>query len=354
MNAVPSTRRLIAAPNGATDVSPGVGKADLFDTGLVKLWRGYARRSVLRHPIRAILTFVLLFGASAFFALSSTKVYLVTTNLTAKLDVVSAVANPNRSQTLANVKPILNAEALITADDNLKKLMVQAKLVERYNRNEPKLARWKRKLFLGKDPDPKAREDEVLRLLRGGVSAKADQTSDSVTISVLWNDAVQARDIAVAAQKNFLNDRRDAEVQPIKDALRLIDEKRTIAVQNVETLRMQLGIPADSREPLPESSPLKDALAQQQTLSNRKLDAELELASTETGFKYRYSEVRPPEVPLAPVKGSLKLILLGLILAGGAAVAVAVAADTRKGAIIEPWQVTRKLNLPVLAELKRP
>ena len=354
MSPMSSNRRSDIAPNGATDVSPGVGKADLFDFGLVKLWRGYARRSIVRHPKRSALTFVLLFGASSFFALSSAKSYLVTTNLTAKLDVVSAVANPNRSQILSTAKPILNAEALITADDNLKKLMKQADLVVRYNTNEPKLAKLKRKMFFGKSPGPVAAEEDILRLLRAGVSAKADTENDSVTISVLWNDPVQARDIAREAQKNFLADRREAEIQPLKDALAILQDKLNIAIENVQNLRSQLGIPADSREPLPESSPLKEALTQQQVLSGRKLDAEIEVASAEQGFKYRYSEVRPPELPLAPVKGSLKLIVFGLILACAGAVAVAVAADARKGAIIEPWQVTRKLNLPVLAELKRP
>ena len=337
---------------GPSDISPGVGRADLFDTGLAKLWRGYAMRSVVRHWIRAASTFLVLFTAAGFFALSTPKEYLVTTNLAAKVDVVSAVANPNRSLELSGARPILNAEALITADDNLKKILSQAKLISRYNRNESSLAKLRAKL-MGGGSGGVVTEEEILRRLRGAVAVDADPTKDSVTIKVTWNDPIQARDIAQSAQTNFLADRRIAEVQPRKDGLKLVEGKLAEAKANVESLRSQLGIPADSREPLPESSPLRDALAKEQILSNRRLDAELEVEAAETGFQYRYSEVRPPEVPVAPVKGNLKAILFGLILACGAAIAVAVAADARKGAIIEPWQVARKLNLRVLAELPK-
>ena len=338
-----------------SDISPGVGRADLFDTGLAKLWRGYAFRSVLRHWRRAAATFLLLFGAASFFALSSAKAFLVTTDLTAKADIVSAVANPGRSQALSGAKPILNAEALITADDNLKKILAQTHLLERYKQNDSKLAKLRSKIpVIGGGSGGVATEEDVLRLLRGAVAVDADQQKDSVTIKVTWNEPFQARDIAKAAQTNFLEDRRRAEVQPREEALKLVEKALERASVNVESLRAQLGIPADSRDPLPESSPLKDALQQKAVLSQRRLDAQLELEAADKGFQYSYSEVRPPEVPLAPVKGNLKTVVLGFILASGAAMAVSVAADARKGAIIEPWQVARKLNLRVLAELPRP
>jgi uncharacterized protein involved in exopolysaccharide biosynthesis len=81
--------------------------------------------------------------------------------------------------------------------------------------------------------------------------------------------------------------------------------------------------------------------------------ARIQLQSLQAAFKYRFIVVQPPEQPRKPTKpnrvmlflaGLLGGIVLGL-LGGGIK-------DLLRGRFIEPWQVSRRLRLPILAEVK--
>jgi hypothetical protein len=76
--------------------------------------------------------------------------------------------------------------------------------------------------------------------------------------------------------------------------------------------------------------------------------AKLELDLARNAFKYRYNMFRPPEVPSKtkhPIRILLSLAgaLVGLLLAFGLSTAV----DVVSGRFVEPWQVRRRLSLPV-------
>jgi hypothetical protein len=83
--------------------------------------------------------------------------------------------------------------------------------------------------------------------------------------------------------------------------------------------------------------------------------AKLQLDLARNAFKYRYSMYKPAEVPSKP-KRPIQLLLgsagalLGLLLALAASAGV----DLASGLFIEPWQVRRRLSLPVLGEVLRP
>ena len=112
-----------------------------------------------------------------------------------------------------------------------------------------------------------------------------------------------------------------------------------------------MNVPETSDALLPESSPLKPALAIQASLGQRVVDLRLQLANTQQVFTYRYKIVTPPNVPRAPVAGHLKSLVIAIM--GGAILAmfVSVSADVLRGRIVEPWQTSRAMNLPLLAEL---
>ena len=168
---------------------------------------------------------------------------------------------------------------------------------------------------------------------------------------MLWGDPVVATTIIEAATKNYFEDRRTAEVGPAEDALRIVEETKNEADKKVEQLRFDLNIPPDDARSLPDSSPLRSALDIQKEYDLRFQDARVSLKNAESAFAYRYRVVTVPEVPVAPVSGSLIPIVASLIGAAILATFVTTSLDVLRGRILEPWQASRRLNLPLLVDI---
>ena len=82
--------------------------------------------------------------------------------------------------------------------------------------------------------------------------------------------------------------------------------------------------------------------------------ARVEIDTARSVFKYRYSVITPPQLPKRPVKAYGLLFLIGGLIGGiGLTFFVAAAKDLHSGRVVEPWQLRRKLELPVLAHLRR-
>jgi uncharacterized protein involved in exopolysaccharide biosynthesis len=98
---------------------------------------------------------------------------------------------------------------------------------------------------------------------------------------------------------------------------------------------------------------LRSELNQLESVLERTDGARIELAVSQAAFKYRYSVIRPAQIPRDPEKPNLKLIFVAgvfasLLLALGGAVSK----DLLSGQILETWQVERQLGLPVLGTLR--
>lgn len=90
-------------------------------------------------------------------------------------------------------------------------------------------------------------------------------------------------------------------------------------------------------------------------LLNRIDAAEIERDVAGAAFKYKYSIVRPAELPRTPKKPKVSLVVGGGLLATLLlALLVAGIADLRTGRFIEPWQIEDRLKLPILGELRPP
>jgi hypothetical protein len=117
--------------------------------------------------------------------------------------------------------------------------------------------------------------------------------------------------------------------------------------------------PVELREEDPAIAFDKANLAIQQSSLSRLLDeseqARVTLAAARASFSSRYVEMLPPEVPDDPVFPNAVLLLVAGVL-GGAVVAFfgAVAADLSGGILRESWQVRRRLEVPLLAEVAAP
>jgi uncharacterized protein involved in exopolysaccharide biosynthesis len=98
---------------------------------------------------------------------------------------------------------------------------------------------------------------------------------------------------------------------------------------------------------------LRSELSQLESVLERTDGARIELAVSQAAFKYRYSVIRPAQVPRDPVSPNLKMIFAAGFLASLLlAVALVVCKDLLSGKILETWQVERQLGLPVIGTLR--
>ena len=97
---------------------------------------------------------------------------------------------------------------------------------------------------------------------------------------------------------------------------------------------------------------LRLELNQLESVLERTDGARIELAVSDAAFKYRYSVIRPPQVPRDPIRPNLRMIVVagffGSLLLGFAAAA---GKDLLSDRIYDLWQIQRQLGLPVLGSL---
>jgi uncharacterized protein involved in exopolysaccharide biosynthesis len=100
---------------------------------------------------------------------------------------------------------------------------------------------------------------------------------------------------------------------------------------------------------------LRVAAAKYEELMMRIDGARIEQDTARAAFKYRYSVVRPASVPKKPASPNAA-VLIGAAFALALFVALVIGAlvDVRSRALVESWQVTRRLGLPVLSQVKLP
>jgi uncharacterized protein involved in exopolysaccharide biosynthesis len=97
---------------------------------------------------------------------------------------------------------------------------------------------------------------------------------------------------------------------------------------------------------------LRLELNQLESVLERTDGARIELAVSDAAFKYRYTVIRPPQVPPEPIRPNLRMIVVagffGSLLLG---VAAAAGKDLLSDRIFDRWQIERQLGLPVLGSL---
>jgi uncharacterized protein involved in exopolysaccharide biosynthesis len=102
-------------------------------------------------------------------------------------------------------------------------------------------------------------------------------------------------------------------------------------------------------------SRLQAASSKYNELLSRIESANIELEVTRAAFKYQYTVVRPPEIARKPSKPNVLLVILATLLAAPLlGMLLTGIRDLLKGQFVEPWQVERHLNLPLLGELNPP
>ena len=328
---------------------------ELIDLGQGKLWLGFVLRSLKRHKTRAILVMSIMTLLGALSGLSAPKLWISGMQLVAKADS-SALSAVDPSQGGTRV-PALLAESSIKAQANIEKIVDELGL-DKSVIVEGALAKGKRKFFekIFGAPDPAKKREETIAELRGALSVRFDdreQIKQTIFVDVLWKDPFEAKAILDKVGVNYIADRRIDDLgaetlgrDTLKNTLQKIEDQ-------VAQYRQDFGIPEDDSLPIPESSPLRPLLARQAELQGLYITANLRVQIAEEDYKLNTKVVSPAEVPKAPLSGSMKTILAGLMAGAMLAAFVTAATDLSRGKVVEPWQVVRGLNLPLLAELPK-
>ncbi len=99
---------------------------------------------------------------------------------------------------------------------------------------------------------------------------------------------------------------------------------------------------------------VRQARSEYQQLLGRVTAAEVDLDAARTAFKYRYSVIWPAEIPKKPFSPKpAKIMGLGAVASLLLALGAATLLELLGGRVVEPWQVSKGLDVPVLARLER-
>jgi len=198
-------------------------------------------------------------------------------------------------------------------------------------------------------------QSKLLELKASYSDAHPEVVHAQQSISALKQDSLQLSDLKKeeAALKSELarmdQNAKDASVAAAaEEALKLPEEgmapKPTAEdmakeEQAVEFAKARIGV----------------SLSKYDELLERIDSAKIELATARAAFKYRYSVVRPAQRPKKADKPNVPIMLaMGGFAATALAVLAAVLADVRTGKVLESWQVSRLIGVPVIAEVNRP
>ena len=98
---------------------------------------------------------------------------------------------------------------------------------------------------------------------------------------------------------------------------------------------------------------VRHAIARYNGLLDRIDAARLQEDSAQAAFKYRYSVIKPPQMPRGPIKPKPGVIIIASIVAGFVLGVIAVALlDLTSRKVVEDWQVEHVIGVPLLGEIR--
>jgi uncharacterized protein involved in exopolysaccharide biosynthesis len=332
------------------ELAPGEA-GELFDLRQAQQLIGMLFRSVKRHKTRALVAFVTIAMASVLLGYSTPKQYLSYSTMQLKPSNISDYLAPNEIR--AQIDPRKGVKETVLQQKNLESVVDQLKLVDELAANKSPIGRVFGLLSRGGAADPDAKRRDAVDELRKNLTIRTP-TEEGVyetVIAVTWTNPITATNIAKLLQDNFIEARRQEEVTFIEPIVALLQTTADRQQESFEEITTRIG-PVN---PIDMSASDQASLTSAQsklTEAQAKLDnSKLAFEGSKADFDIRYSVSQEPQIPKRALNGRLRSYILGLAAGTLAAFLVAGLADLMKGAFIESWQVVRKLNLPVLAEI---
>jgi hypothetical protein len=201
--------------------------------------------------------------------------------------------------------------------------------------------------------DPLQDKRDAVDELRSNIAVEGSTTEGvfETVITSTWSNPITATNIAKLLQDNFIAARRTNEVTQIERITQVLKEDAQQAQAFLDETTNRIGSVGTLELSAADQAILNTAQARQASAQDVYEKAKLTLRSAEIDFGTRYSVSQEPQVPKRALSGRMKSYITGLGAGILAALLVAALADLTKGSFVESWQITRKLNLPVLAEL---
>ena len=320
----------------------------LFSVEPIQRWLGFAKGSVVRHKLFAVIALLGGLLAGSLLLLSSWPVY--ESRAAILVQTGSPLWNAVDPEAVTPLEPVRNSiAAALTRQSVLDSLIDETGLMEK----DPELgffAELRESLTsLGGQQSEQAKRAELRTRLEESIFVTVPEDNTTVDITVMWPDAEQALAIALASERNFFENRLDIEVSPLNDAIVILEQQAAEAAQRVEDERTRIGLgPLDE---VPGGSVLEDAIDEQRDALSALRRAELQQMVAEASFKTRYVEMTPAELAPAPLGREKIPMAMTLIFGVIVAVGVCVGLDLYRKRVVETWQLGQQ-GVPVLATLK--
>ena len=327
--------------------APPADDIKLFSVEPIQRWLGFAKGSVVRHKLFAVIALLGGLLVGSLLLLSSSPVYQSSAAILVQHG--SPLWNAVDPEAETPLEPVRNSiAAALTRQSVLDSLIDETGLMEK----DPELgffAELRQSLTnLGGQQSEQAKRAELRTQLEKAIFVSVPEDNTTVDITVMWPDAEQALAIALASERNFFENRQEVEVSPLNDAIVILQQQADAAAQRVEDERTSIGIgPLDE---VPGGSVLEDAIDEQRDALSALRRAELQQMVAEASFKTRYVEMTPAELAPAPLGRqtipTAMTLIFGVIVAVGACVGL----DLYRKRVVETWQLGQQ-GMPVLATL---
>lgn len=195
----------------------------------------FSVRAVGRRRNVALLIFVATVAVAVAAATVMPRMYRVTTRvLTHKAYMLPALVSPRRTVPLQADSPTTGAIELIKSRDVLMEIIEDAKVAETWDESRPALGRLKdriREAIVGPMGEADFRE-ALLEMLDKRLVAYVD--GDVVVMQLKWDDPDVALAVSEAAQKIFLDRKRDGELSEVRETLRILENNVESAKRTME------------------------------------------------------------------------------------------------------------------------
>lgn len=209
--------------------------AYLDDLKRVATLAGFVLRSARRRFRLAALTFVVTLAVVVAAVFAMPRIYVVETRiLTHRNYIIPALVSPRRAVPFSADTPTRGAVELMMSRQSLETLVREARLVETWAETRAPVGRVMdalREALLGPMTESGFRE-AMLEVLASRLSVFV--TGDVLVMEVEWHDPNVALAISEAANRHFIDMKRDAELSEVRETLGILEANITSAREAVQ------------------------------------------------------------------------------------------------------------------------
>lgn len=343
---------------------PQQDDADVFGLRALRDHLGFVLRAPRRHPVIAIVTFLVVAGLVVGGVLAIPHRYQVQASLLAqRLPVLGTLTNPGVNRDRDWDAPTRAAREVVVRREHLVSLARSTRVLERYLEHRAPAIRardWLVERITRKPRDLERLFDDLVDTLGDRLWITVSPEG-AVIVTVEWTDREVARDLVEAAVQTFLDERYASEIQAVGETVGILrshdarvqsDIGATLA--DVEAKERALGIrslpsnpPARPRPVLPRAAPDEETpklqaqlAARQRALSDlesfrsqRLAEAQTQLARDRTVYapahpsliasEHAVSSLSQPSPQVAELRAEAERLEAQLAARGGAPVELA-------------------------------